>query len=79
MSIFGHIDGLTYGDWTYVGDKNRALVAITLAKQARETLDEVGSKDRHIIIFAGHNDDGDYMGWRTGFDPDLEIVEEAVV
>lgn len=79
MSIFGHIDGLVYGDWTFVGDKNRALVALTLARQARVTLDAVHCEDRRIVIFAGHNQDGEYMGWRTGTDPKLNIVEEAIV
>lgn len=79
MSIFGHIQGKIYGDWTLVGDKNKALVAISFAQQARKTLDELGIEDRHIIIFGGSNGDGEYMGWRTGRDNSLNIIEEAIV
>lgn len=79
MSIFGEIKGTVYGAWTWVGDKNRALIALTLAKQARETLDKVNHPDRKIVIFQGHKHGREYMGWRTGTSPDLKIVEEAVV
>lgn len=79
MSMFGRIEGKVYGDWTWVGDKNRALVALSLAKQARETLDQVEHNERLITIFAGRKRGREYMGWRTGRDESLNVVEEAIV
>lgn len=94
--MFGHIEGKVYGDWTWIGDKNRALLALLLAQQARETLDLVEAeriKQRHpmlapemvsqlprkIIIFSGRKLGREYMGWRTGRDETLNVVEEAIV
>lgn len=79
MSMMGKIAGETYGAWTWVDDKNRALVAVLLAQQARKTLDEVGFPDRKIIIFAGRKRGREYMGWRTGTDESLNIIEEVLV
>lgn len=79
MSLFGRIDGKVYGDWTFVGNKNRALVALLLAQQARETLTAVGYHERLITIFAGRKRGREYMGWRTGRDESLNVVEEAIV
>ena len=79
MSIFGQIKGKVYGTWVWVDDKNRALVALLLAQQARETLTAVAFPERTIIIFQGRKRGREYMGWRTGTDPELNIVETALV
>lgn len=79
MSMFGKIDGPVYGSWAWVGNKNSALLALLLAQQARETLNLIGHPDRRIVIFSGRKLGREYMGWRTGRDETLNVVEEAIV
>lgn len=80
MTIFGKLEGKTYGDFVRIDKShNYALVELLLAQQARSTLDKVNSDDRRIVIFLGHDGDGEYMGWRTGRDNSLNIIAEHTV
>jgi hypothetical protein len=73
--IFGKIEGTVYGFFVRLDPSlNTALVELSLADQAKRSLDKVNAPDRDIVIFRGHDGDGEYMGWRTGSDVGLDVV-----
>lgn len=82
--IFGKIEGRVFGDFVRMDPShNSALVELLLAQQARDTLNKVGCTiglfDRDIVIFRGKDDDGEYMGWRTGGDGGTNVVNRLAV
>ena len=79
MNIFGKIEGEVFGDFVRLTDHNTALVELLLAAQAKESLNKVNAKDRDIVIFRGHDGDGEYMGWRTGGDGGTTVVARHTV
>ena len=71
----GRIEGEVSGDYVRLGPShNAALVELLLGAEAKKTLKERGYAGGDVIIFRGHDGDGEYMGWRTGSDEGLEVV-----